>query len=520
MKILTVEQMRQAERDSARIGLPASQLMENAGKAVADEVRRILGAVNRQCILVLVGPGNNGGDGLVAARHLHDWGARVELYLFGQRSPDDRSFEMVRERGITCVDAALDKNQNRLSSLLETATAVIDAVFGTGKSRSLADNFVAVFERVNETRKKRHALRIIALDLPSGLDADSGSVDAACLYADDTITLGFPKPGLFNFPGAERAGRITVADIGIPAYLAEEEAAELITADWVESVLPGRPLGANKGTFGKVLVMAGSLNYIGAAYLACDGAMRAGAGLVTLATATSLQPVLAAKLTEVTYLPLLESSPGIIAAEAAAMINQELKNYDVFFLGCGLGQSPSVRQLVKSVLFRQKPAPARLVIDADGLNTLAKTVRWWQRLPGDAILTPHPGEMARMTGLSIDEVQSDRASITVRLAQQWQKTVVLKGAYTVIASPEGQIRISPAANPGLASAGTGDVLGGVIAALLAQGLNPFDAAACGVYLHGAAGELVRNRLGDTGMIATDLLPALPLAIKQLKENRG
>ncbi len=516
MKIVTADQMRQIDQECSNIGLPTSVLMENAGKAVAEEVRRILGAINQQHILILIGAGNNGGDGLVAARHLHDWGAKVSLYLFGQRLPDDSNLELVRQRGIICVEAAQGENLDRIDDLLLSANAVIDALFGTGKSRPLGEIFLQALDRVSKAKERQPGLHIIALDLPSGLNADSGAVDPACLYADNTITLGFPKPGLFNPPGAERAGKITVADIGIPSYLAEQATTELITNEWARSVLPKRPLGANKGSFGRVLVVAGSINYIGAAYLACSGAIRVGAGLVTLATATSLQPILASKLTEVTYLPLPESSPGIISPQAARLIHQELSYYDVLLLGCGLGQSQSAIEFIKSTLCQLKPATLSLVLDADALNTLAKTPNWWQQLADDAILTPHPGEMARLAGVSIEEVQSDRVGITRKVAQEWHKTIVLKGAYTVIVTPDGQARISPIANPGLASAGTGDVLTGIIAGLLAQGLTLSDAAACGVYLHGEAGEMVRDRLGDAGMIATDLLPALPLVIRQLK----
>ncbi len=518
MKVVTADQMRQIDQECGKIGLPTNVLMENAGKAVAEEVRRILSDITKQHILLLIGPGNNGGDGLVVARHLHDWGGKVSLYLFGQRPPDDPNLRLVRQRGITLVEATQDENLGRLDGLLSSATAVIDALFGTGRSRPLGDTFVPALDRVSKAKERQPGLRIIALDLPSGLNADSGAVDSACLYADNTITLGFPKPGLFNPPGAERAGKITVADIGIPSYLAEQITNELITDDWARSVLPKRPLTANKGSFGRVLVVAGSINYIGAAYLACSGAIRVGAGLVTLATAVSLQPILASKLTEVTYLPLPESSPGIISPEAARLIRQELSHYDVLLLGCGLGQSQSAIRFIKSVLFRLKPAPPLLVLDADALNTLAKTRHWWQRLPDDAILTPHPGEMARLVGVSVDEVQSDRVGMAKKAALEWHKTIVLKGAYTVIAMPDGQVKISPIANPGLASAGTGDVLTGVIAGLAAQGLTLFDAAACGVYLHGEAGEMVRDRLGDAGMIATDLLPTLPLVIKHLKED--
>ena len=510
--------MRQVEGDCAKIGLSNSVLMENAGRAVAEEVRKILGTIDQQRILILIGPGNNGGDGLVAARHLHDWGARVSLYLFSQRPADDPNFKLVQERGITYVEITQAESLDKLNELLLSTDTIIDAVFGTGKSRPLRGVFLQALSTVGRVKRKRPDLRIIALDLPSGLDADTGAVDPVCLYADYTITLGFPKPGLFNSPGKERVGKLTVVDIGIPSYLTERVNSELLTSDWARSVLPRRPLEANKGSFGKVLVVAGSINYIGAAYLACSGAIRVGAGLVTLATPISLQPILASKLTEVTYLPLPESHPGIVSPEAARLIHQQLNEYDVLLLGCGLGQSQSAIRFIGAMLLRGRVTLPPLVLDADALNTLAKIPDWWQQLASDAILTPHPGEMARLAGVSVDAVQQDRQGMAKKVALDWQKTIVLKGAYTVIATWDGQSRISPIANPGLASAGTGDVLSGAIAGLLAQGLSLFNAAALGVYLHGEAGEMVKAKLGDAGMIATDLLPALPQVIKQLKET--
>jgi NAD(P)H-hydrate epimerase len=304
-------------------------------------------------------------------------------------------------------------------------------------------------------------------------------------------------------------------DIGIPPHLAESVTVELMTDDWAQSILPKRPLNANKGTFGKVLVVAGSINYIGAAYLACEGAMRAGAGLVTLATAVSLQPILAAKLTETTYLPLPEVQPGVTALTAAKILHNHCEDYNVLLVGCGLGQRPPTIDFVNALIVEKLP---KLILDADALNALSKTANWWQKLPADAILTPHPGEMARLANTSVEAVQSDRLGIAQKMAKQWQKTVVLKGAYTVVAHPDGRAKTSPFANPGLASAGTGDVLSGAIAGLLAQGISSFDAAALGVYLHGKAGEAVRTRLGDAGMVASDLLPELPLVIKGLKEK--
>jgi hydroxyethylthiazole kinase-like uncharacterized protein yjeF len=310
MKILSTSQMRQVEQDCANIGLPPAKLMENAGKAFAEETKDILGNIKKQKILMLIGPGNNGGDGLVAARYFHDWGAKVTLFLFGDRSPDDPNFTLVKERGIDCLSVTEGENLDKLESQLKSDNAVIDALFGIGTIRPFLDILKSALDKVSDAKRNKPSLRIIALDLPSGLNADTGAVDPACLYADNTITLGLPKTGLLKAPGVEIVGRITVADIGIPAYLVDEVSDEMLDKELARSLLPQRPLQANKGTFGKVLITAGSINYIGAAHLAASGALRVGAGLVTLATATSLQPILAAKLTEVTYLPLQAHPPA------------------------------------------------------------------------------------------------------------------------------------------------------------------------------------------------------------------
>jgi len=521
MKVVTAEQMRKIDSNAASIGLPTETLMENAGRAVAEETRKLIGSVVGKSILVIVGTGNNGGDGLVAGRYLEDWGAEVSIYLCRQRSADDKNLALAQERGITTIQADQDGDFARLDSLLGSSEVVIDAVFGTGRSRAVEGVFKEVLTRVTESKQSNPGLLVIAVDVPSGLDSDTGAVDPSCPYADATVTLGYPKPGLFSFPGAERAGRVIIADIGIPPSLAENIPTELITEDWVKSVLPERPRSANKGSFGKVLVVAGSINYIGAAYLACMGAARAGAGLVTLSTALSLQPILAARMTEVTYVPLPEAEVGIVDSRAASVLKQWLPDYEVLLMGCGLGQKPQVVELVKSVLFDvvSGSSPA-LVLDADALNTLAGIPDWWQKLSQDAILTPHPGEMARLAGVSVDEVQKQRLEIARKAAMEWRKVVVIKGAYTVVAASDGRARISQIANSGLASAGTGDVLTGVIAGLVAQGLSLFDAASCGVYLHGQAGEMVKGEMGDAGMLAGDLLPALPKVIKGLKQREA
>jgi len=521
MKVVTAEQMRNIDRSAANIGLTTEALMENAGRSLAEETKKLIGGVIGKRVLVIVGPGNNGGDGLVAGRYLDDWGAEVSLYLCSKRPTGDKNLTLAQERDIAIVQADQDKDFTGFGSLLGSSEVVIDAVLGTGRSRTVDGVFKEVLTRVINSKQANSKLLIIAVDVPSGLDSDTGAVDPSCIYADATVTLGFPKPGLFSFPGAERAGKVIIADIGIPPSLAENIPTELIIEDWVKSVLPERPFGANKGSFGKVLVVAGSINYIGAAYLACMGAARVGAGLVTLSTASSLQPILAAKLSEVTYAPLPESEAGIIDSKAASVVKEFLPDYEVLLIGCGLGQKTQVVEFIKSTLFGlpQSSSPA-LVIDADALNTLAQLPDWWQKLNQDAILTPHPGEMARLVGVSVEEVQKQRLETARKAAMEWRKVVVLKGAYTVVAASDGQARVSQVANPGLASAGTGDVLTGTIAGLVAQGLPLFDAAACGVYLHGEAGEVVRREMGDAGMLAGDLLPALPKVIMRLKQGEA
>jgi NAD(P)H-hydrate epimerase len=518
MKIVTSAEMRLLEQQCQDGGLSTDALMENAGRAVALAVERLLGDGGSRSIVILVGPGNNGGDGLVAARHLQDSGEKVNLYLLGRRPADDTGLKLALERRLTCLEADRDENHMGLGRWLAEADVVIDAVFGTGQSRPLGGEFADVLCRTAAAREDRPGLKVVAIDLPTGLNADSGALDPAHLPADHTITLGLPKLGLYSSGGARAAGEVTVADIGIPPQLIESLPIELITEEGVRQALPLRPPGAHKGTFGRVLVAAGSINYPGAAYLACCGAVRTGAGLVTLAAAKGLHPVLAAKLTEVTHLPLPEDATGTVSRKAASEVLAQAGSYDVMLMGCGLGQTGTVKGFIMDVLDGLKPSP-RLVLDADALNTLAGVKDWWHRLTYDAILTPHPGEFSRLTGLSADEIQKDRTGTARQMAARWRKVIVLKGAYTVIAAPDGRCRISATANAGLASAGTGDVLAGVIAGLVAQGLPLFDAATAGVYLHAAAGDMVRDELGDTGMTASDLLPVLSRAIKRIKAGR-
>ncbi len=517
MKVVNVEQMLDLERRSADIGAPPHILMENAGLKVAQAAADSLGEVTGRCVVLLIGPGNNGGDGLVAARHLHDWGASIHLFLFKRNTENDKNFDLDVERNIPWKDISSDDDLPVLSELLDIADMVVDALFGTGKTRPFEGVIKQMIEQVKAQKELRPEMKILAIDLPSGLNADTGGVDPACLPADLTVTLGYPKVGLYQFPGAALLGRLQIAEIGISARLAAEIKTELITADAVRSLLPSRPLDANKGTFGRLLVVAGSINYIGAAYLVCEAAMRVGVGLVTLAIPKSLQPIVAAKLTEGTYLPLPEGQEGIIGPDALPFVQERLVDYEGLLLGCGIGQAPETVKFVEELLLSDDlRIPA--IIDADGLNILARLSNWQQRLKVPAVLTPHPGEMSRLIGQSVSTIQQDRLATALQGASNWGQTVVLKGAHTVIASLQGDARISGVANPGLASAGTGDVLAGAIGGMLVQGLSPFEASICGVYLHAEAGEMVKAGSGDAGMLASDLLSKLPLAIDGLKRQ--
>ena len=520
MKIVTSEQMRLIEERSEQAGVSTDRLMENAGLAVARSVRLCLGRVVGARVVVLAGPGNNGGDGLVAARRLLSWGANVTVYLTRDRSGDS-NLDGVVARCAPVVSADEADFSRRLAADLGGAQVVVDALLGTGRSRPISGVVKTVLRALSRARQERSFLRLLAVDLPSGLDADTGQADPECVAADVTVALGYPKAGHYAGSGAGYCGCIEVVDIGVPAGLDADVRLELMTAEWARALLPGRPADAHKGTFGRVLIVAGSRSYVGAAKLAATAAARAGAGLVTLAVPESLRGEVASGSPEPTYLPLPESSPGVHSPSAVGVIIDRAGGYDALLVGCGLGLEDGTVEMVERLLYGDARLPPT-VIDADALNVMARSQEpeWWERLPRRAVVTPHPGEMGRLADEPAAAVQDDRVGAARRSAEKWNKVVVLKGAHTVVASPDGGAMVSPFANPGLASAGTGDVLAGVVVGLLAQGLDLGGAAELGVYLHGLAGDRVRREMGDTGMLAGDLLPALPRAIRELRCGTG
>jgi NAD(P)H-hydrate epimerase len=506
--------MRALEQAAVAAGTPLDALMEAAGLAVAQEVWLTLGVVAGRRVLVFVGPGNNGGDGLVAARHLAEWDADVVVCMIAPRDDSDANYAKVRELNVGLLTPP-DPGGKRLQEAIDGAEIVIDALLGIGKHRPIEGPLADMLQRLRAAAERSVPPKVIAVDMPTGVDADSGVADELAVRADMTVTFGLAKVGLYTLPGSEYAGKVQVVDIGLPKDAERDVPVELLSTAWVRERLPARPKSANKGTFGRVLVVGGSENYVGAPRLAAEGAYRTGAGLVTIAASSSLRSALAAGVPEATWLTLHD--PFVEREDRAAILSVD---WDALVIGPGLGQREDAGLLAGSVVGHTNTnGTASHVIDADALNALAKFGGHWWKTDRRLILTPHPGEMARLLGTSVEEVQRDRLNVAVNAARDWGHIVVLKGAHTIVAAPDGRAMVSPYANPLLATAGTGDVLAGVIAGLAAQGMQPFEAAACGVYIHAVAAEELGEELGDRGMLASDLLPAIPRAIRTIREGK-
>ncbi len=515
MKLVTSDQMRALEQAAVDAGASFDDLMEQAGLAVAQEVWLSLGVVSGRRVLVLVGPGNNGGDGLVAARHLVDFDADVCVYLLRAR-PEDANLEQLQARNITVFSADDDPGFERLQDALDGAEVVVDALLGIGMARPVDGALAEILRRLRASTDGPRAPKVFAVDVPTGVDADTGHADDLAVMADQTVTFGAAKVGLYMLPGSEHAGRIEVVDIGLPKSGLDALQLELLTTPWIRERLPKRPASANKGTFGKVLVIGGSLRFVGAPRLTAEACYRAGVGLVTVATIEDVREMLAGSLPEATWIELPDED-GTLAAGAVQVLAVSMGDYATCVIGPGLGQAGATSDVVMSALLHDLKRAT--VVDADALNALATLPDWPARAKGRLVLTPHPGEMARLLGSTVEAVQADRLKIAVDAAAMWGHIVVLKGAHTVIAAPDGRTAISPYANPLLAVAGTGDVLAGTIAGLLAQGMEPFEAAACGVYVHGMAGEELSEELGDRGLLASELLPQIPRTIRTILQGK-
>jgi hydroxyethylthiazole kinase-like uncharacterized protein yjeF len=521
--LATAEEMRRADRRATeRYGVPSLLLMENAGRGATDALERVLGPVRGRRVAVVCGRGNNGGDGFVVARHLLARGASVGVWLLGRAGDvqgDARvNLEALERAGEHVIEVA-DRESPDFRDLygkLMAADLVVDALLGTGVRGPATGAIAGAIEAVNIAAAEGRP--VLALDLPSGLPSDGEAPAGPVVRARVTVTFGLPKLGLILPAGAALAGQLEIADLGIPrAWLEEGIPTALIEAADVRALLPLRPAEAHKGSYGHLLVVAGSVGRTGAAVLACLGALRAGTGLVTCATPASQQPVVAAQLPEPMTEPLPETAARSISTKAVERIVELLGRMDALALGPGLGLDPETRAAVET-LVREVERP--MVVDADALTALAGKPGLCRDARAPRLLTPHPGEAARLLGCTIAEVQRDRIASARRLAAESGAIVALKGARTVVADPEGRVTLNPTGNPGMATGGTGDVLTGVTGGLLAQGVPAASALALAVYLHGLAGDLAAAARGEAGLVAGDVAGALPAAIRRVLDSDG
>jgi NAD(P)H-hydrate epimerase len=506
--------MRRLDALTIEGGTPGDVLMERAGTLAAEVLHERFQRNLRRGVVVVAGKGNNGGDALVVARHLRRWRVPVSVFLAAppSRLQGDARENLLRWKRMR--GPVHELTPGRLIALAE-ATArggvIVDGLFGTGLRGEIDEPARAIIETLNAAPAP-----ILAVDVPSGLDADRGVALGAAVQAAVTVTFGFPKIGLLVHPGVELAGEVVLADIGIePRALARATPrARLLTSDTVAAALPPRPRDSHKGSYGHLLIAAGALRKSGAAALCSRAALRAGAGLVTLA---SPAPALVGQLVATPELmtePLADDEGAwTFGSEGRARFLAALEGKDAVVLGPGIGVTPATRALTRWLV---ESSPLPLVIDADGLNCLAGDLSCLDRKRGPIVLTPHPGEMARLAGFSTSEVQSDRLRAARLLAERHGVVVVLKGSRTVIASPSGLVAINPTGNPGMASGGMGDALAGVVGSLLAQGLEATEAAETGVFWHGAAADDVAARRGEAGLLASDVIEALPPALKVMQ----
>ena len=514
MKLVTPEQMNAIDASAINdFGIPGMLLMENAAAAVVAEAVSMLGGCSGKYIVLLAGRGNNGGDALAAARLLHCRGADVFIGLVGPKAGIGgdalANLKILENIGLPVVEI-LDENElGLLHTAINRAQLIIDGLFGTGLRRDVEAIARKVIEQANASK-----LPILSIDIPSGIDGTDGKVKGNCIKADVTVTFCMPKTGLALHPGCDYSGRLVVADIGIPPAALEKQdiRTELIDAGMVSRMLPRRVRESNKGDYGRVLLVSGSTGMTGSGCLASMAALRSGAGLVYAGVPGSLAGIYGTALTEPIILPLEDAGSGRLTDGSAGQILEYLKRMDVAVIGPGLTASGDIPGIMGKVI---AGCAIPLILDADALNAVSINPAVLKSLRTRALVTPHPGEMARLTGLSVDEVQSDRTGVAKRFAAEYGVTVVLKGSRTVIARPDGRVYINPTGNAGMATAGTGDVLAGMLAGLAAQGMDLDDAAVAGVYLHGLAGDAAAFETGMHGMLAGDVIRHLPQVMKDM-----
>ena len=513
MNVSFAEDMRRIDACVVRdYGLPAIALMENAGRRSAEEAAAMVGGATDKVFAVFAGGGNNGGDAFAAARHLMNMGARVKLFFTGEEERLGEAaramYDALRAMGVEIRSLVSDRDWDRLRVSLRFSDAVVDGVLGTGVHGDLRKNILRLIEEINTAEKP-----VMAIDIPSGVEADTGRIASCAVRADRTLALGLPKVGHLLGQGANATGHLLVDDIGIPhALLAGDELRQsLITREAAARLLPARARDVHKGTCGRLLVLAGGLGMTGAAALAAEAVLRVGAGLVTLAVPELLYPVLAAKLTEVMVVPVSDDGMGYFAgdkalAEALALAG----NADAVLIGPGIGRAEGTSEFVRLFAADVK---APLVMDADAIGAFRGHLDALHALPQVPVLTPHLGEFAGLLGKTVEEVEIDLLGIAREAAQAHQAVFVVKSACTIVVYPDGDAFFTTCGNAGMATAGAGDVLAGTVAGLMRQmesGMTPI----VGVYVHGRAGDIAYEHCGN-GLVAGDILELLPQALKEL-----
>lgn len=512
MKLAKAAEMRSIDnRAINEYGIPGVVLMENAGRATVAAIRGFRQALSGQKVVIVAGPGNNGGDGLVIARYLHQAGCRVTvLALVKQetwRGDAAVNWRIVQKLPVRMVEVVDEEAASRCQGEFFQADFLVDALFGTGLTRRVEGHYATVIDLMNQSGSP-----IVSADIPSGLDSDTGKPLGPCVRAALTVTYGLAKPGQLLQPGAEYVGRLEIADIGIPSEIIAEAGLlnESLTEGDAARLLPPRLSASHKGTFGHLLLLAGSQGKTGAALLAAMGALRSGVGLVSLGVPQQLNPIFESSLLEAMTVPL--ASDYFLGSDDYAAIALALPGKDAVVLGPGLGTESDTAELVTR-LYREVGVP--MVVDADALNLLGPSLPVGGVGQGARILTPHPGEMARLTGLTTQQIQADRLAVAQAFAKENGVVLLLKGAATIIAGPDGRVSINTTGNPGMAAGGMGDVLSGVIGALLAQGVAAWEAACLGAFVHGLAADRLARSRSRGGILASEVAVEVAAAFHEI-----
>jgi NAD(P)H-hydrate epimerase len=512
MKVSSVNQMRLLDKTAIeRYAIPPAILMENAGEASYFVILQAYGVQDKRFV-VFCGSGHNGGDGLVVARKLHSSGGRVQVLCLGSVEKFDETvrfhYQMVERAGIP-FSQILDDDLTLARQALAQADVVVDAIFGTGLSREVGGRYRAAVELINQSKRP-----VVAIDIPSGVHGDTGQVMGVAVRAEHTITFGLPKTGSLLFPGFELGGKLHVTHISFPPENTNRD--EIMVETSRLAPLPPRQANAHKGSCGKVLFVAGAARYLGAPTFSAMSFLRAGGGLSYLATPRGVAPFIASKGNEIVLLPQAETPSGSLALSNLDALLETAASVDMVVVGPGVSLDEETQTLVRELAARiDKP----LLIDGDGLSAVAAHPGSVRQRTAPTVLTPHPGEMARLLDVSLGAVMADRIGILQRGVQEWQAHIALKGAHTLIGEPDGRVSFNLSGNAGMATAGSGDVLTGTIAAMLAASHFDFgDAVRMGVFLHGLAGDLAADEVGEDGMVAGDILAHLPAALRHYRQH--